>query len=124
MNQKQQTAPDATMAPRDGDAVTAFVVDCMEDPAFRARAVSDPAGTLAERGIAMPEGVDVRTVVNSDDTFHVVLPPDPNALLEDEALAGTVGGSTFGTLSCVSTFPSCIGTGGTASTSEIQRACH
>ena len=116
MNEKHPTGPAAATAPRDGDAITAFMVDCMEDPALRAKAVSDPAGMLAERGIALPEGFDVRMVVNSDDTFHVVLPPDPNAMLEDEALAGTVGGSTAGTLSTVSTIPSCLGTGSTAST--------
>ena len=120
MNEKHPTGPAASTAPRGGDAVIAFMADCMEDPALRAKAVSDPAGMLAERGIALPEGFDVRMVANSDDTFHVVLPPGPNAVLEDEALAGAVGGSTYGCVSSVSTLPSCFGTGGTASTSELQ----
>ena len=124
MNETHPTGRDAAMALQDGGTMAAFLVDCMEDQALRAQAVSDPVGTLAERGIALPEGMDVRMIANSDDTFHFVLPPDPNAVLEDEALAGIAGGSTFGTLSSVSTFPSCLGTGGTASTSEIQRSCH
>ena len=49
---------------------------------------------MAERGIALPEGVDVRVVANGGDTVHFVLPPDPNALLEDEALNSVAGGAT------------------------------
>ena len=94
MNRTHPAGPDKAMVHGDDAAMISFVADCMEDPALRSKAVSDPAGTLAERGIALPEGVDVRLVVNSGDTLHVVLPPDPNAVLEDEELGGVAGGAT------------------------------
>ena len=105
MNWMHTVGPYKAMAHDDGAAMLSFVSDCMEDPALRSKAVSDPVGTLSEHGIEPPEGFDVQMAANSSDTFHFVLPPDPNAALEDEALNSVVGGATavFGqTAACCS----------------------
>jgi len=58
-------------------------------------------------------------VANDDDTFHFVLPPDPNIDLKDEALSAVAGGKTTGSAgsggsaSSVSTIPSCASSAGT-----------
>lgn len=48
-------------------------VEC--DPALRERFRSDPMALLAERGIALPEGMKVQVVENSTHKIHIVLPP-------------------------------------------------
>ena len=45
--------------------------------AYRARAVRDPRGVLAEGGTTLPEGVDVRVVDSTADYRGMVLPPRP-----------------------------------------------
>ena len=50
---------------------------------------------LAERGIEMPDGMDVTVVENSDNTVHITLPmaPDGHAELSDEELSNAAGGT-------------------------------
>jgi len=45
------------------------------DEAFRARLLSDTMPVLKENGIAVPEGVTVKAVENTDTVFHLVIPP-------------------------------------------------
>ena len=96
------------------------------DPEARERASKYPHAYLAQWDIdlGLPPGGDVRLVVNTPETFHVVLPPDPNVALDDEALSVVAGGksaSSAGSASTASTAPSCastassIGTAGSAS---------
>ncbi len=65
------------------------------DPGFRSRMEADPRAVLAEHGIEIPSGVDVRLAVDSEDTIHVVAPPDPNRAMSDAALGGVVGGTSY-----------------------------
>ena len=120
MNEQHPTERDTVPPMPNGAAMASFASACMTDPALRARIVSDPAGTFAEHGLELPEGFDVRITVNSDDTFHLVLPPDPNSALEDEALNNVAGGfntlACAGTASSLGTIPSCASSGGCAST--------
>lgn len=47
------------------------------EPEFKKKLVGDPRSALAEHGIEVPEGVTVKTVENTDDTVHLVLPARP-----------------------------------------------
>ncbi len=76
------------------------------DPEFRSRADEDPRAVLAERDFEVPPGVEVRFAADTDDVFHLVLPPDPNVALSDEALGMVAGGKSAST----------IGSAGSAST--------
>ena len=79
------------------------------DDSFAERCETDPLSVLREHGIDIPHGSDVRIVPNTDETYHLVLPQDPNTVLEDESLGAVVGGSTASTTGTISSLPSCIG---------------
>ena len=92
-----------------------------EDADLRRDIQADPRAAFAERGVDVPPGVELRVAANTDDTFHLVLPADPNEALADETLAGVSGGraSTAGSLGSIGTAssaPSCWGTASSAGT--------
>ena len=92
------------------DALGAIAGDCRDSPELQAELDADPRAFLAGRGMKLPAGADCRIRANTPEVFHLVMPPNPNAAVADEALAGVAGGSTAST---VSTIPSCVGTAGT-----------
>jgi nitrile hydratase alpha subunit len=66
--------------------------DWYKSAPYRSRAVSDPRGVLAEFGVPIADGVEVRVVDSTADIRYVVLPtrpPGTEAMTEDE-LAGLV----------------------------------
>ena len=91
-------------------ALGAVAGDCRNSPELQAELDADPRAFLAGRGMKLPAGADFRVFANTPEVFHLVMPPNPNAVVSDEALADVSGGSTAST---VSTIPSCVGTAGT-----------
>ena len=83
-----------------------FTRKCQDSPALRARAEAEPRAVLSEHGIHMPPACDVRIVVNTEDTYNLVMPPDPNSVLAEEDLAGVAGGARPFSR-CASTLLSC-----------------
>ena len=83
----------------------AFTRKYQESPDLQARAEANPRAVLSEHNIPVPPNQDVRIVANTAETFNVVLPPDPNAVLADEDLLAVAGGGGPKTASC---FISCI----------------
>jgi hypothetical protein len=77
------------------NAFTNLFAACWKDDALKARFMADPKAVLAERGIEMPDGMDVTVVENSDNTVHITLPmaPDGHAELSDEELSNAAGGT-------------------------------
>ena len=75
------------------------------DPDYRRQVEADPVAAFREQGMELPSDIAVRVLANTDDTFYVVLPPDPNTDLGDEMLAAVAGGGncagTAGTFSSV-----------------------
>lgn len=64
------------------------------DEAFKAQLLSNTTATLKENGIAVPEGVTVKAVENTDKVFHLVIPPKPRPVeLSDEDLGKVAGGT-------------------------------
>ena len=47
---------------------------------------------LKEAGVFIPPNADIQVHANTQDTFHVVSPSDPNRMLGEEALGAVVGG--------------------------------
>jgi len=80
------------------NGLTDLFAACWKDDALKARFMADPGAVLAERGIEMPEGMDVTVVENTDNTVHITMPmaPDGHAELSDEELAGAAGGLSIG----------------------------
>ena len=89
------------------------LADACRSDEDRLREVEErPKDALREHGIHMPMDVDVNIVLNTRDTFHVVMPPDPNQALQDEALMAVAGGKaprTASSAATVGTFPSTAG---------------
>ena len=83
------------------NALTDLFAACWKDDALKARFMADPKAVLAERGIEMPDGMDVTVVENNDNTVHITLPmaPDGHADLSDEELRNAAGGR-FGKAEC------------------------
>ena len=111
--------------PRDGadafaDRLASFGREFGEDAGLRRRFASDPRAVLEEQGLDVPTDVELRVTANTDETYYLALPPDPNEALEDESLASLAGGVRAGTASSVSSVgsfacscgPSSIGSAG------------
>ena len=69
---------------------------CWKDEALKARFMADPKAVLAERGIDMPDNIDVKVVENSDNTVHITMPmaPDGHEELSMEELSNVAGGNS------------------------------
>ena len=92
-----------------------------EDVDLRRSLETDPRAAFVEAGVDIPPGVELRVASDTDDTFHLVFPADPNEALADETLGAISGGrassaGTVGTLGSASTALSCWSTAGSAST--------
>ena len=90
------------------------------DPDYRRQVEADPVAAFHEQGMELPSNIAVRVLANTDDTFYMVLPHDPNMDLGDELLNSVAGGGgatmgTAGSLSSAAT-ASCPGTFGTVGT--------
>ena len=68
------------------DASARVVAQAWSDPEFKARLISDPEAVLAEAGIPVPEGVELRVVEDTVNMRHFVLPGRP----EDDELVDEV----------------------------------
>jgi hypothetical protein len=69
-----------------------LVARAWSDTAFKLRLLAEPATALAEQGIAVPPGVEVRVHENTPAVFHLTLPPRPSDELSDEQLDAAAGG--------------------------------
>ncbi len=77
------------------NAMAELFAACWKDEALKARFMSDPKAVLAERGIDVPDNMNVNVVENSDNTVHITMPkaPDGAMNLSDSELAGVAGGT-------------------------------
>ena len=96
------------------------------DAALRARIA---AGDHSDLDAEPPAGVEVRVVQQTPATHYFLLPPDPNAQVQDRALEGVAGGSgngnaplsTIGTVGSLGCIPSTVSSAGSAaSISSVQ----
>ena len=67
---------------------------CWKDEALKARFMSDPKAVLAEHGMDVPDGMDVKVVENADNCVHITMPAPPTGSMElsDEELSNAAGG--------------------------------
>ena len=68
------------------------VARAWRDPAFKAKLLADPHGTLKDQGVLVAAGMTVTVVENTDKHFYLVLPPKPDGALSDEDLDKVAGG--------------------------------
>ena len=67
---------------------------CWKDEALKARFMSDPKAVLAEYGMSVPDGMDVKVIENGDSHVHITLPapPEGHINLSDDELRRAAGG--------------------------------
>ena len=55
----------------------------------------DPKAVIAEHGMNVPDGMDVKVVENADNCVHITMPAPPTGSMElsDEELSNAAGGS-------------------------------
>ena len=68
--------------PGEGDLPTganafyeSIIVPAVQSEEFRKKLLADPGAVLAGAGIALPEGVIVHFVENTEDTIYIAIPP-------------------------------------------------
>jgi Nitrile hydratase, alpha chain len=69
------------------------VAKCWSDESFKKRLLADPAATLKAEGVKfeLPVGMTLKAVENTDNVYHIIIPPKP-AELSDEQLDKVAGG--------------------------------
>ena len=78
--------------------------ECAATPELRTELDADPRAFFTARGVDVPDGVAVRVADDTADTVHLIMPPNPNNAVSDEALAGIAGGTgtvAASSLSCI-----------------------
>jgi Nitrile hydratase, alpha chain len=75
------------------------VAKAWTDESFKQRLLSDTAAVLNEHGIHVPDGMQVQVHEANDTVAHLVLPPKPEGL-SDEQLDQVAGGAS-GLFGCV-----------------------
>ena len=93
-----------------------FMLEISDDEEQMSSLMKDPHSFLGSKGFLFSEDLDIQVHENSSDTFHLVFPPDPNAMLQDEALMAVAGGKTASTVGSASTASS-------ASTATFSWGC-
>ena len=95
----------------------------LTDEAYRTRLQEDPKAVLAESGLELPEGLDVKILSQFDaipagepNTLHLVVGATGDQLSHEELSAVAGGGSCQSTASTALTIPSCVSSTSSAST--------
>jgi hypothetical protein len=72
-----------------------LVAKAWSDDDLKQRLLNEPAAVLAEQGIDVPPGVELRVVEDTENVCHLVLPPSPAGDLIDEELTASIGFDSF-----------------------------
>jgi hypothetical protein len=75
------------------DPYATVMAQAASDPVFRMRLMADPVATMKAAGMAIPDGVMVKVVENTDTLVHLVLPSVGTNELTDQELDAVAGGS-------------------------------
>ena len=70
-------APGETSMTEEKNTLAQLFAACWKDEALKARFMADPKAVLAEYGMPVPEGMDVKVVENSDSHVHITMPAPP-----------------------------------------------
>jgi hypothetical protein len=73
--------------------IVQLIAKAWTDPGFKASLLADPIPVLAAEGIAVPPGITVRILENTEQVVNFVLPQPPvSHELSDEDLEKVAGG--------------------------------
>lgn len=64
-----------------------LILDLHSDPELKLRFMADPAAVMKERGVAVPDGIDLLAVEDTETVRHIVLPyPAPGTVASLEEI--------------------------------------
>ncbi len=77
--------------------IAKVITRAWSDADYKARLLDNPHSALAEAGVEIPAGTNVKVVENTADTHHLVLPLAPGnaSELSDEDMEKLAGGLYF-----------------------------
>ncbi|MET0712929.1 MAG: NHLP leader peptide family RiPP precursor [Jiangellaceae bacterium] len=85
------------------DLYSKVIAKAWADDAYKQRLSDDPSGVLADAGITVPAGVEVRVVEDTPTVVHLVVPAAPaDGEISEEALGQVSGGWGMCASLCVS----------------------
>lgn len=84
-------------------------IETAHDEDLRGRFLADPAGTMAERGIPVPDGVTINATEDQMDSHTIVLPPFVGTDLAKANIAASDSSGTTWCTTCTATTPFCFG---------------
>ncbi len=61
-----------------------IIAKCWADEAFKQQLMTDPAGTLKQEGVEVPNGMTLKVVENTGQVFHLVIPARPDELTDND----------------------------------------
>jgi len=76
-----------------GQKMGQIIAKAWTDEAFKQRLLANATAVLKEEGVAVPDGMTVKAVENSEKIFHLVIPPKQAGELSEAELASAVGGA-------------------------------
>ena len=79
--------------------IASLFAACWRDEALKARFMANPRAVLAEHGVDVPDGIDVKVVENAGDRVHITMPAPPrgHSELSDDELSNAAGGTCSAT---------------------------
>ena len=75
-----------------GKKMDQLIAKCWADDGFKQKLLADPAATLKAEGVALPAGLTVKALENTDSVFHLVIPAKPTALSDEDLDKVAAGG--------------------------------
>jgi hypothetical protein len=72
-----------------------IIARAWEDPEYKAKLLSNPKEALADMGVTVPDGVDLKVLETTPEQTYFVLPAEPSGDLSNaelEMVAGGMGG--------------------------------
>ena len=86
-----------------GKTIGQVIAKCSADEGFKRRLLADPAATLKAAGVELRAGLSIKALENTDKVFHLVIPPKPPGLSDEELDKVVAGGIQFRDISFTKT---------------------
>ena len=76
------------------DKMAGLFTACWKDEALKARFMADPKAVLAEHGMPVPDGLNVKVVENTGNSVYITMPASPRSgmPISDDELGKAAGG--------------------------------
>ncbi len=84
-------------------------IEAAHDKVLRNKLVADPRAVLEERGIDVPNGLNVKIVEDTADSYTLTVPPFVGTDTTGSLAAKSSANPTFWCLTCTTTTPICAG---------------